>query len=716
MKKLIALLLALALCVGLVACGGPVEPSQAPVQSADPAPTPAPTPEADTLADAVAYVKTIYKKVAEITAKDYQRVGVVPVGTEKYEVVWSVDVAEDLIKIVKGEDGMVTIDVNEEATAETPYVLTATITGKDGKSESLNWNHVLPAAMNVDGLTYAEIVDLAYALEDQMVTEDAFRLYGTVTSIDTAWSEDYQNITVTIVVDGKEEQPIQCYRLKGEGAKDLKVGDDITVEGILKNYKGTYEFDAGCVLIGYGEHVDQKALLKAAFALGEGASMDYPAVMTGTIVKIPSAWSDEYGNITVDMEIDGQIVQCYRLKGEGAKDLKEGNVITVAGIIKNYKGTVEFDAGCLLVPNKMYHSVKNALSGYKLLDGEAQTAAKTITGTITKIDTPWSEDYQNITVTMVVAGLENYPIMCYRLKGEGAKELAEGNVITVEGILKNYKGTIEFDAGCTLIAGNTGAEPAPEPSVEPTPAPSVEPTPAPSVEPTPAPSAEPTPAPAPSAEPTPAPSNPGADIVKAAYKLKDGEKMTEASTLSGVVVKVNTAWSDQYNNITVTIVVGDMKDYPIMCYRLKGTGASGLKVGDIITVTGTLKNYMGTIEFDAGCNLDSIDGYKEPEVVTGPTDPAEIVAAAFALAPGQFLPYSSTLTGVIVSVDTPWSDDYKNITVTIEVAGRTIMCYRLKGNGAAGLSVGQSITVTGTLMNYQGTIEFEAGCTLNSIN
>jgi hypothetical protein len=71
---------------------------------------------------------------------------------------------------------------------------------------------------------------------------------------------------------------------------------------------------------------------------------------------------------------------------------------------------------------------------------------------ISKIDTAWSEDYQNITVTMVVGGDAERPIMCYRLKGEGAKELAVGDTITVTGIMKNYKGTIEFDAGCTLDA------------------------------------------------------------------------------------------------------------------------------------------------------------------------------------------------------------------------------------------------------------------------
>ena len=445
MKKLTAWALLLALCVAMLAGCANEEPA---------APTAAPTEAVEVgsgLDDAVAYVKTIYKNAAELTLKDYQVVGSVPVGAETFQITWTVDVAEDVVAIVAGDDGMVTVDVNEENPEEVAYVLTATLT--DGtETKSLTWNHILPAAMNVDGMTYAEIVAMAYALEDQQSTEDAYRLFGTVTSIDTEWSEDYQNITVTIQVAGCEDQPIQCYRLKGEGAKDLKVGDAITVEGILKNYKGTYEFDAGCQLIGYGEFVDQKALLKAAYALGEGASLDYPAVLTGVISEIPTAWSDEYGNITVNMEFDGKILQCYRLTGEGAKDLAVGDTITVAGMIKNYKGLIEFDKGCVLVPNELYHSVKNALSGYKLQEGEAQEVTKTITGTISNIDTAWSEDYKNITVTIVVAGLEDYPIMCYRLSGEGAKDLAVGDTITVTGTLKNYKGTIEFDAGCTLVA------------------------------------------------------------------------------------------------------------------------------------------------------------------------------------------------------------------------------------------------------------------------
>ena len=31
------------------------------------------------------------------------------------------------------------------------------------------------------------------------------------------------------------------------------------------------------------------------------------------------------------------------------------------------------------------------------------------------------------------------------------RKLAEGDVITVSGVIKNYKGTIEFDKGCTFV-------------------------------------------------------------------------------------------------------------------------------------------------------------------------------------------------------------------------------------------------------------------------
>ena len=108
------------------------------------------------------------------------------------------------------------------------------------------------------------------------------------------------------------------------------------------------------------------------------------------------------------------------------------------------------------------------------------------------------------------------------------------------------------------------------------------------------------------------------EIVNAAYGLAEGETLEGTYTLEGVIASIDEGFNSQYNNITVTIIVGDMSDKPIKCYRMKGEGADTLKKGDTITVTGTLKNYYGAIEFDTGCTLDAV--VPGPEVE--PEDPS----------------------------------------------------------------------------------------------
>lgn len=80
------------------------------------------------------------------------------------------------------------------------------------------------------------------------------------------------------------------------------------------------------------------------------------------------------------------------------------------------------------------------------------------------------------------------------------------------------------------------------------------------------------------------------------YALGKGETLGER-TLTGVVTVAET-------NSKVTMVVGSLEDKPVVCYRL--TNGSSLKVGDKITVTGTLKDYNGTKEFDSGATYTLI--------------------------------------------------------------------------------------------------------------
>ena len=205
-----------------------------------------------------------------------------------------------------------------------------------------------------------------------------------------------------------------------------------------------------------------------------------------------------------------------------------------------------------------------------------------------------------------------------------------------------------------------------------------------------------------------------AEIVDAAYALAENTDLAGTYTLTGKVTSVKTAYDSYYGNVSVIMTVEGKEDKPILCFRMTGTGADVVAAGYTITVTGTLTNYNGTIEFKQGCTLDS---YVEGSLGTENMTPAEIVDAAYALENGAYMAGNYTLTGAITSVDDPYDSGYKNVTVTIAVEGKEdkpIMCYRMKGTGADVIAVGDTITVSGILKNHQGTVEFDAGCTLDS--
>ena len=333
MKKLLALLMAVALCMGLLAGVAMAED--------------------ENLASAKGLLDFMYKSKSRdkltVTAEDYTVINQLMIDGVVYPVTWAVDL--DTIQVQPAENGKYTIVLDKANAKETTYTLTATVTAPDGSTLDVAYQRVMPAMLLE--MSYADIVNAAYTLEDGAAMSKTQRLFGTVTAINTAWSDEYKNITLTIQVGDLADKTIQCYRLSGEGADKLAVGDAITVEGTIKNYKGTIEFDKGCQLVGFGDIPSQAATLDAAYALEQGAAMSKPSVLRGEIVSIDTAWSDEYKNITVTIVCDGkteQPVQCYRLSGEGADKLAVGDEIAVVGTIKNYKGTIEFDKGCKLIP------------------------------------------------------------------------------------------------------------------------------------------------------------------------------------------------------------------------------------------------------------------------------------------------------------------------------------------------------------------------------
>ena len=405
-------------------------------------------------------IEEAISKVSLVTSVDEQTEIVLPTPAA-YETeityAWSVPEGSTIAAIT---DGKLILTPGDE-TADVVVTLTATC-GDATKTKEFTISVV------VGEPTYEDIVKAAYALEKgkNLGTQ---RLFGKITTIDTAYSEQYGNITVTIQIGDLADKPIQCFRMKGDGIADLKVDDEITVEGLLKNHNGTIEFDAGCQLIGMGEILDPAKIVRQAYALAAGATMEN-VTLTGVITTIDTAYSAQYGNITVTIQIGDladKPIQCYRLKGAEGVDisgLAVGDTITVTGTIKNFVknnvSTIEFDTGCTVseivkavAPKTQEEIVADAYA----LEAGATMENVTLTGVITTIDTAYSAQYGNITVTIQIGDLADKPIQCYRLKGaEGVdiSGLAVGDAITVTGTIKNFVknevSTIEFDTGCTV--------------------------------------------------------------------------------------------------------------------------------------------------------------------------------------------------------------------------------------------------------------------------
>ena len=67
------------------------------------------------------------------------------------------------------------------------------------------------------------------------------------------------------------------------------------------------------------------------------------------------------------------------------------------------------------------------------------------------------------------------------------------------------------------------------------------------------------------------------------------------------------------------------------------------------------------------------------------------------------------MTGTITEISYAYSESNNNITVIIQVADMTFKCYKMAGG--SDLAVGDTITVTGEITNYNGSVQFAQGAT-----
>ena len=180
-----------------------------------------------------------------------------------------------------------------------------------------------------------------------------------------------------------------------------------------------------------------------------------------------------------------------------------------------------------------------------------------------------------------------------------------------------------------------------------------------------------------------------------------------AVVLTGVVVAADT-WSTQYNNMSVTIK--DESGATIYVYRL-GTQVAR---GDKITVTGVIGVYNNANQVAQGATAEILVVHGDNhtyengsctvcEMPAPDAAPITSITEANTAADGS----SVILTGVVVSADT-WSTQYNNMSVTIkDESGATIYVYRL----GTQVALGDKITVTGVIGVYSGSNQVAQGAT-----
>ena len=173
MKKVISVLLLLALCIGcFVGC--------------------APAAQEDAALNAAAeYLYAMYKDSKTTTDADFTVVGQVRVDDVVYPITWTADKPEN-VQIVADENNMTTVKITAGA-EEITYKLTATVKNEQGQEASVSFDFIIPAKAQVAGKT----IVLAYPKENKFITGSHYLYTGK-----NKWQLNLtENVAETIALD-----------------------------------------------------------------------------------------------------------------------------------------------------------------------------------------------------------------------------------------------------------------------------------------------------------------------------------------------------------------------------------------------------------------------------------------------------------------------------------------------------------------------------------
>ena len=191
------------------------------------------------------------------------------------------------------------------------------------------------------------------------------------------------------------------------------------------------------------------------------------------------------------------------------------------------------------------------------------------------------------------------------------------------------------------------------------------------------------------------------EVLEAAKDLEDKAKLEGQYKVTGTVTEVTGAYSDQYKNVTFIITDGTNT---LEIFRAKGDEAANVAAGDTVVLIGEVQKY--------GEKIQLVNGQIESRKTAGAEEKSaiqEILDAAATLGDKEYLEGEFTVTGKVTEITAEYSEQYKNISFMLSDGVASILVYRTKGEEAANVKVGDTVTLTGKVQNYGGTIEIVNG-------
>ena len=427
MKKILILLLALVMCLGcFAACNPQGDGEDTTVEDTTAAPE---GDEAATLAEALEYLRSIYKDSAKETPADYDVVGKIVIGDTEFKVTWTTDNADIVVKVSEKNAAFYTIDIPVKNEELKDYALTATVTDAAGQSETISFERALP------------VYDSS-AIVDKPQEGVAYKFYMI-----------HASLGQTLFATGETQDGGNKYILS---TTDAKSAPDFFVEADGEGFKFYTEIN-GVKTYVYAKTTtseDGKVSKYIGYSTEEGTTWTYKSETNAwyTTIEGLEYVVGTYGTYSTFCISDSSYMTP---ESSGTSQFPGGLMLKeVAESMTPSEGPTIYKT-----PEEIVNAVYALDIGGILSGGHKYT----LTGVITSIPSAWSDDYGNITVVIVVNGMEDKPIECFRLKGDGANKLAVGDTITVTGELLKYDnksetGKVEFNAGCTLVGGATAPE------------------------------------------------------------------------------------------------------------------------------------------------------------------------------------------------------------------------------------------------------------------